>query len=131
MEKIVSKILRSFPPETSHKLTIQALKVSKFIYQNQTEYNNLKIKINGLGFDNPIGIAAGFDKNGEVIDPLFNVGFYKHSKTRVDDKSKPLVHFHMGEERPASKESQYESNGSVLWSLTHKLFKNRKPITDV
>ena len=63
--------------------------------------------------------------------PLFNVGFYKHSKTRVDDKSKPLVHFHMGEERPASKESQYESNGSVLWSLTHKLFKNRKPITDV
>ena len=75
MEKIVSKILRSLPPETSHKLTIQALKVSKFIYQDQTEYNNLKIKINDLEFDNPIGIAAGFDKNGEVIDPLFNVGF--------------------------------------------------------
>ena len=65
MEKVVSKILKSFPPETSRKLTIQALKVSKFIYQNQTEYNNLKIKINGLGFDNPIGIAAGFDKMGK------------------------------------------------------------------
>eukprot|EP00943_MAST-04B_sp_MAST-4B-sp1_P004326 g4326.t1 len=61
--------------------------------------------------------------------PLFNVGFYKQNKTRIDDKTKPLIHFHMGEERPASKESQYEAQGSILWSLTHKLFMNRKPFT--
>ena len=55
--------------------------------------------------------------------------FYKHAENRQDDTTKPLVHFHMGEERPASKESQYEANGSILWSLTHKLFKNRKPFS--
>jgi NAD(P)-dependent dehydrogenase (short-subunit alcohol dehydrogenase family) len=61
--------------------------------------------------------------------PLFNVGFYKQDKTRIDDKTKPLIHFHMGEQRPASKESQYEAQGSILWSLTRKLFVNRKPFT--
>ena len=65
----------------------------------------------------------------EAALPLLNVGFYKHAENRQDDTAKPLVHFHMGEERPASKESQYEANGSILWSLTHKLFKNRKPLS--
>jgi hypothetical protein len=65
----------------------------------------------------------------EAALPLLNVGFYKHAENRQDDTTKPLVHFHMGEERPASKESQYEANGSILWSLTHKLFKNRKPFS--
>lgn len=29
----------------------------------------------GKKFDNPIGIAAGFDKHAEAIDGLFNLGF--------------------------------------------------------
>jgi len=28
-----------------------------------------------INFDNPIGIAAGFDKQGEIIDPLHKIGF--------------------------------------------------------
>ena len=29
----------------------------------------------GLNFENPVGLAAGFDKHGEAVDGLFKVGF--------------------------------------------------------
>ena len=31
--------------------------------------------LKGLSFSNPLGIAAGFDKNAELIDPLLKIGF--------------------------------------------------------
>ena len=36
---------------------------------------NTKVSIRGLQFDSPIGLAAGFDKNGEAITPLLQMGF--------------------------------------------------------
>ena len=36
----------------------------------------------------------------EAALPLLNVGFYKHAENRQDDTTKPLVHFHMGENDP-------------------------------
>lgn len=34
-----------------------------------------EVKVLGLKFKNPIGIAAGFDKHGEAVDGLYKVGF--------------------------------------------------------
>ncbi len=39
------------------------------------EYENLKISVLGLDFANPIGLAAGFDKNAEAVPNLFRLGF--------------------------------------------------------
>lgn len=70
-----------------------------------------------------------FVSGEEAALPLLNLAFYKHPKHRSDDGSKPLIHFHMGEERPASRESQISSTGNDLWRLTHELLaKHNRPI---
>lgn len=53
------------------KAVTQALTSLTFSYSNK----KLKQKILGINFKNPIGLAAGFDKNGELTDILPSVGF--------------------------------------------------------
>ena len=76
MINIILFLLSFFPPEISHLLTIKLLKLnkSKIVYKP----NNNKILqqvIWNIEFSNPIGLAAGFDKNAEVIDETINLGF--------------------------------------------------------
>ena len=64
-------------PERAHFLAIQSLKlnlVSKIFDENKND-PILKTKLFNQDLDNPIGIAAGFDKNAEVYNPLFKLGF--------------------------------------------------------
>ena len=68
------KILRLLPPELSHTITIQFLKYFK-IRQKNIEDSILSQHLMGLDFTNPIGLAAGFDKNAEVVHSMFSFGF--------------------------------------------------------
>ena len=64
-------------PERAHFLAIQSLKlnlVSNIFDENKND-PILKTKLFNRNLDNPIGIAAGFDKNAEVYNPLFKLGF--------------------------------------------------------
>ena len=64
-------------PERAHFLAIQSLKlnlVSNIFDENKND-PILKTKLFNQELDNPIGIAAGFDKNAEVYNPLFKLGF--------------------------------------------------------
>lgn len=65
--------------EASHKLTIKGLKISQKIGIGSSSANchssDIGVKIAGLKFPNPVGIAAGFDKNGEVSDAILQMGF--------------------------------------------------------
>ena len=74
MYNISLKILRLFPPELAHKITIYSLKYAG--YKNR-EHDDpiLSQHILGLDFPNPIGLAAGFDKNAEVVKSMFSFGF--------------------------------------------------------
>ncbi len=74
MNKISLRIIRSLPPELSHFLTIKLLKL-KFLNSIIKNDPCLNQHIFGLDFSNPIGIAAGFDKNVDVVDPLLKLGF--------------------------------------------------------
>mgnify|MGYP001354430329 CR=1 FL=1 len=68
------KILKLFPPELAHNFTINFLKYLKFNFENIDDkilYQHLV----GLDFSNPIGLAAGFDKNAEVVRSMFSLGF--------------------------------------------------------
>ena len=69
-------LLRLLPPEMAHEFTIKLLKYNFIsgIKKNQ-EYTTLKQNILGIDFDNPLGLAAGFDKNAEVILPMIRYGF--------------------------------------------------------
>ncbi len=72
-EKIRSLIFK-FDPETAHNLAIKALKTN-IISVKTKSYDCLKVKFLDKEIPNPIGIAAGFDKNAEVYNSLFQLGF--------------------------------------------------------
>ncbi len=64
-------------PEKAHFLAIQSLKLNLVsnIFDEIKNDPLLKTKLFDQDIDNPIGIAAGFDKNAEVYNPLFKLGF--------------------------------------------------------
>ena len=72
-EKIRSLIFR-FNPEIAHDLAIKALKTN-IVPVKIKKYDTLKVNFFEKEVPNPIGIAAGFDKNAEVYNSLFKLGF--------------------------------------------------------
>ena len=68
------KILKFFPPELSHSIAISVLKYLTLKVDN-IEDQSLSQHLVGLDFKNPIGLAAGFDKNAEVVKSMFSLGF--------------------------------------------------------
>ncbi len=72
-EKIRSLIFK-FDPEKAHDLAINALKTN-IVPVKIKKYESLKVKFLEKEISNPIGIAAGFDKNAEVYNSLFKLGF--------------------------------------------------------
>ena len=64
-------------PETAHSLAIKSLKFNFAPNILDEDKNNplFKTKLFNRNLENPIGIAAGFDKNAEVYNSLFKLGF--------------------------------------------------------
>ncbi|MCQ9279885.1 MULTISPECIES: quinone-dependent dihydroorotate dehydrogenase [Staphylococcus] len=83
MYKLIKPLLFKFDPEKAHGMTIDALKLAQkrafllpvmhklFNYEDPSLTQTIK----GITFNNPIGLAAGFDKSCEVPKALENVGF--------------------------------------------------------
>ena len=67
-------LLRQMDPETAHRLAIRALQVTPLPAPG-AEDPILKTRIAGLEMSNPVGLAAGLDKNGEALDGLSRLGF--------------------------------------------------------
>ena len=64
-----------FDPETAHGLSIKALKAGLAPRSYLAPDPRLAVDIAGLRFPNPIGLAAGYDKNAEVPDAILRLGF--------------------------------------------------------
>lgn len=67
--------LRKLPPETAHRLTIRALAAGLGPRDRGPEDPILESSVWGRRFPNPVGIAAGFDKNAEAYRALLRLGF--------------------------------------------------------
>ncbi len=67
-------LLRWFDPEDAHRLALHGLKLLP-VARRRPDDDNLAVRAFGLNFPNPIGMAAGFDKNAEVPDALLRLGF--------------------------------------------------------
>ncbi len=67
-------ILKFLPPELAHSITINALKYFNLNF-NSVDDKILSQHLIGLDFPNPLGLAAGFDKNAEVVKSMFLLGF--------------------------------------------------------
>ncbi len=73
--QLLLKALHLLPPETAHNLTLAALQ-SGFAPVTPLEADPiLRTQAFGLSFSNPVGIAAGFDKNAVAVVPLLRWGF--------------------------------------------------------
>jgi dihydroorotate dehydrogenase len=74
LESMTRPFLRLLDAETAHRLAIHALKIPPYV-KLAADDPRLAVRAFGLNFPNPIGMAAGFDKHGEVPDALLRLGF--------------------------------------------------------
>lgn len=66
--------MRLLPAEPAHNATIKALKAG-LGPRADNNYPGLETQVGGLSLPNPVGLAAGFDKGGEVPDAMLAAGF--------------------------------------------------------
>ena len=80
---LIKPIFFLFQPESIHHFVFKTLKIVcnipgmsaliKSVYR--TDNNKLKRELFGLTFENPVGLAAGFDKDAKLYNELANFGF--------------------------------------------------------
>ena len=73
--QIINSFINKLDPELAHSLAIQFLKNFYIPLFPSKEDEILKTTVLGKEFSNPIGLAAGFDKNAEVYDKMLALGF--------------------------------------------------------
>ena len=83
MYKLIRNFLFLFDAEFIHEFSVKSIKIfGKIPFFNlfirevfHLKTDNLKVKLFGLEFKNPVGLAAGFDKNAEFYKEFSNFGF--------------------------------------------------------
>jgi dihydroorotate dehydrogenase len=75
VERLGRQALFCLDPETAHGLSIKALKAGLPVAKSPRHDERLRTTVAGVTFDNPLGMAAGYDKNAEVPDALLTLGF--------------------------------------------------------
>ena len=73
--QIAMPVMRLIDPEISHRIAVNVAKFGLAPKQKTSDPLVLQTNIWGLKFDNPLGMAAGFDKHGEAVEGLHKMGF--------------------------------------------------------
>ena len=71
--RLIRPALFAFDSERAHRFAIDGLRLSPL--RSPPSSGNLAVKVAGITFPNPVGVAAGFDKDAEVPDALLGLGF--------------------------------------------------------
>lgn len=75
---LLRPLLFSLDPEAAHHLTLKLLALSHDLSLTRLAYppaDGKPVTVMGLTFANPVGLAAGLDKNGDYLDALADLGF--------------------------------------------------------
>lgn len=78
MYSLARELLFKLSPETSHELSIDLIGAGGRLGLNGLLTKapaSLLVNVMGLQFANPVGLAAGLDKNGDAIDGFAQLGF--------------------------------------------------------
>jgi len=73
-DRLSRPLLRALDPEGAHALAVKALRYMP-VAKGAPDAPELAVRAFGLNFPNPVGLAAGFDKNAQVPDALLRLGF--------------------------------------------------------
>lgn len=69
---MITRALRLLPPEAAHNFTVRALQALPIPPRKPDP--RLQVHVWGKTFDSPLGLAAGFDKQGQVMGAMLNLG---------------------------------------------------------
>lgn len=76
MWQLLASLAQKLPAEAAHKLAVEALRLN--IVPSQAFYSSkvdLGVTLAGIHFSNPLGLAAGFDKNASCFEGALRLGF--------------------------------------------------------
>jgi dihydroorotate dehydrogenase len=74
LAKVAEPVLKRLPAETAHRAAINVLKIAPLARTPPSD-PSLAVEVLGLRFPNPLGLAAGFDKNAEAPGAILKLGF--------------------------------------------------------
>lgn len=74
IDRLSRPLMRALDPEDAHTLAIKALRFMP-LARPAADAPELAVRAFGLNFPNPVGLAAGFDKNAQAPDALLRLGF--------------------------------------------------------
>jgi dihydroorotate dehydrogenase len=89
MDRIALSALYTLPAETAHHAALCALEHGLVGVRAEPDDPILKTSVWGLEFSNPIGLAAGFDKDARVVDAMLGLGFGFVEAGTVTPKPQP------------------------------------------
>lgn len=72
---LLNPLFKFFDPEDAHRLAIWAASHGLVPKENRPDPHVLEVTVWGRTFSNPVGLAAGFDKNAEAVEGLLGMGF--------------------------------------------------------
>ena len=75
VERLGLTALRALGPETAHDLAVRALRTGLVPASRPVTSRRLRTPLAGLDLPNPVGLAAGFDKNAQALTGLSRAGF--------------------------------------------------------
>ncbi|MEM6939457.1 MAG: quinone-dependent dihydroorotate dehydrogenase [Pseudomonadota bacterium] len=75
LERAGLSLLRRMDPERAHSLALTALRSGALQGPGPVTCDRLRVEIAGISLPNPVGLAAGFDKNATALGPLSRAGF--------------------------------------------------------
>ncbi|MBF9031055.1 quinone-dependent dihydroorotate dehydrogenase [Rhodobacterales bacterium HKCCE3408] len=74
-ERFGLSVMQRLEPERAHRLAIAALRTGLTLRPGPVTSDRLATDLAGIALKNPVGLAAGFDKNAEALDGLAHAGF--------------------------------------------------------
>ena len=89
LERLGLAALHRFDPETAHNLALRALRLRLVPLSGPVTSPRLRTELAGMTLPNPVGLAAGFDKNARTLTPLLRAGFGFVEAGAVTPKPQP------------------------------------------
>jgi len=74
LTRLSQPLLLTLEPETAHALTLRALELGVYPHERDPGDPALELSLWGETFPNPVGVAAGFDKDARVVDAVLGLG---------------------------------------------------------
>ncbi|WP_297736554.1 quinone-dependent dihydroorotate dehydrogenase [uncultured Maricaulis sp.] len=132
---LATRLLHGFDPETAHRLGVQGLKLGLGPRQFSRDPDILHTRLAGLDLPNPVGLAAGFDKNAEAPDALLAAGFGFVECGAVtpraqDGKPKPRI-FRLDEDKAVINRMGFPNQGLDLFQARLARRAGRKGVVGV